>query len=253
MPSALLQASSLDFHCELARRLPRPSGDCSPRSRAGSWVWVAPGEPRPSPDELAAMGRSMTEACHRYAATNEYIADTVEEALDDAGHTSGRPDGSSPFTIDDDDDEFAEVEIFVTAPEAASESESAVGVSVDVLGPVEVVGWVEPPRRKILTELACYLALHSSRAVSSDELRAALAGGADRARHLLAQWWRPKTRRQFPDHWFRQREVVYLSGRFSSGEILRRRHGNEVTFGSGKEKDGWSTRSESGRQNSGRD
>lgn len=47
-------------------------------------------------------------------------------------------------------------------------------VEVRVLGPVEVVGWREPPDRHIVPELCCYLALHHERPVSGDSIRAAL-------------------------------------------------------------------------------
>jgi DNA-binding SARP family transcriptional activator len=47
-------------------------------------------------------------------------------------------------------------------------------VAVNVLGPVEVLGWKVPPQRKVITELACYLALHPNRFVTGEELRAAL-------------------------------------------------------------------------------
>jgi len=45
---------------------------------------------------------------------------------------------------------------------------------VRVLGPVEVESWRRVPDRAIVTELACYLALHTDRAMSGDELRFAL-------------------------------------------------------------------------------
>jgi hypothetical protein len=45
---------------------------------------------------------------------------------------------------------------------------------VQVLGPVEVSGWAAPPERGVITELACYLALHRDRGLSGDQLRAAL-------------------------------------------------------------------------------
>jgi hypothetical protein len=45
---------------------------------------------------------------------------------------------------------------------------------VRILGPVEIVGWRVAPDRPVLTELACYLALHRDRPISTDGLRAAL-------------------------------------------------------------------------------
>jgi hypothetical protein len=51
---------------------------------------------------------------------------------------------------------------------------TATRTEVRILGPVEVVGWRVIPDRPILTALACYLALHRNRPISSDGLRAAL-------------------------------------------------------------------------------
>jgi DNA-binding SARP family transcriptional activator len=48
---------------------------------------------------------------------------------------------------------------------------------VRVLGPVEVVGWREAPSRRVVTELACFLALHAERNVNGEEVRAALWPG----------------------------------------------------------------------------
>jgi hypothetical protein len=47
-------------------------------------------------------------------------------------------------------------------------------VTVGVLGPPEVVGWLLPPERAVVTELACYLALHGDRPASGEQLRAAI-------------------------------------------------------------------------------
>ena len=43
-----------------------------------------------------------------------------------------------------------------------------------MLGPVEVTGWLLPPERAVVTELACYLALHRDRPASGEQLRAAI-------------------------------------------------------------------------------
>ena len=48
------------------------------------------------------------------------------------------------------------------------------GIEVRVLGPVEVIGWSHRPDRAVVTELACYLALHRDRVIPGDELRVAL-------------------------------------------------------------------------------
>ncbi len=45
---------------------------------------------------------------------------------------------------------------------------------VRVIGPVEVTGWRHVPQRSVVTELACYLALHRNRPIPGDELRMAI-------------------------------------------------------------------------------
>jgi DNA-binding SARP family transcriptional activator len=47
---------------------------------------------------------------------------------------------------------------------------------IRVLGPVEI-SWRERPQRRIVTELACFLAMHTHRTVTSEEARAALWPG----------------------------------------------------------------------------
>jgi hypothetical protein len=47
-------------------------------------------------------------------------------------------------------------------------------IQIGVLGPVEVHGWAARPERAIVTELACYLALHRDRPVTGEALRVAL-------------------------------------------------------------------------------
>jgi hypothetical protein len=53
-------------------------------------------------------------------------------------------------------------------------------VIVKVLGPVELEGWLFPPERAMVTELACYLALHHDRRFSGDQLRFALRPHGER-------------------------------------------------------------------------
>ena len=54
-------------------------------------------------------------------------------------------------------------------------------VMVRVLGPVEVTGWlVLPPERAVVTELACYLALHRDRPATGEQLRSAVRPDGDR-------------------------------------------------------------------------
>jgi hypothetical protein len=50
-------------------------------------------------------------------------------------------------------------------------------VEIRVLGPVEGIGWGTLPARKIVVELAAYMAMHKDRAIQPDQLRAALWPG----------------------------------------------------------------------------
>ena len=59
-------------------------------------------------------------------------------------------------------------------PEGVKNWEDVRVVTVRVLGPPEVVGWLLPPERAVVTELACYLALHRDRRTSGEQLRAAI-------------------------------------------------------------------------------
>jgi hypothetical protein len=54
-----------------------------------------------------------------------------------------------------------------------------VGVIVQVLGPIEVLGWELPPERAVVTELLLYLALHRGQRFSGDRLRYALRPDED--------------------------------------------------------------------------
>jgi two-component SAPR family response regulator len=58
---------------------------------------------------------------------------------------------------------------------------------VKVLGDVEVEGWLELPRRSVITELAVYLAMHPSRPLSGGELRNALWPETDTATEASAK------------------------------------------------------------------
>jgi hypothetical protein len=57
---------------------------------------------------------------------------------------------------------------------SASGTHSVRPLELLVLGPVEVHGWKRRPRRRIVTALLCYLALHPGRPVSGDQLLTAL-------------------------------------------------------------------------------
>lgn len=151
-------------------------------------MWVTPGLPGPSPEELEAAALREVELRHQNAPDVEEAIDPVEQALLAAADSDDRPGYSDFFYNPDDDeevDEFADDSLFATSsaltePHSNLTDPSHRGVlTVNVLGPVEVIGWVVPPRRKVLTELACYLALHTGRPVSGEEFRAALAGASE--------------------------------------------------------------------------
>jgi hypothetical protein len=65
-------------------------------------------------------------------------------------------------------------------PEGVKNWEDVRVVQIHVLGPVEVTGWLVAPERAIVTELACYLALHRDRPASGEQLRAAVRPDDDR-------------------------------------------------------------------------
>jgi DNA-binding SARP family transcriptional activator len=67
--------------------------------------------------------------------------------------------------------------VLLSRPAVQSPEEARDEVMVRVLGPVEVLGWLETPNRRIVTELACFLVLHADRNVNGEELRAALWSG----------------------------------------------------------------------------
>jgi DNA-binding SARP family transcriptional activator len=112
------------------------------------------------------------------------VDDPTEVALDVAEQVDDRL-GYGTFFYDPDDHE--DLDEFATdvwdATTVGPPSELALGtgaaLEVNVLGPLEVVGWLKVPTRKVLTELACYLALHPGRPLTGDELRAALWGRED--------------------------------------------------------------------------
>jgi hypothetical protein len=118
----------------------------------GSWVWVTPGLP-PLPTEPEELD----------SGTDLSLTDGLpsERENDDAIETVG-----DEFVVDEIDHERDDSTI--------AEPFSDRTVVVKVLGVVEVDGWLAPPQRKVLTELACYLALHPHRSISGDKLRATL-------------------------------------------------------------------------------
>lgn len=147
------------------------------------WVWVANGirpsgqvfdPPRPLRDPVvAAMNRLPDDET------------TIDRAIESWRNAAWSYDDADPFAAyrEDDDEDDGEGEDTPAAEAVVSELVAVPGeegVEVDVpraevriLGPVEVTGWQAPPERAVVTELACYLALHGDRAIPGDELRVA--------------------------------------------------------------------------------
>ncbi|HVX22751.1 MAG TPA: hypothetical protein VHB02_15490 [Acidimicrobiales bacterium] len=147
------------------------------------WVWVANGirpsgqvfaPPRPLRDPVvAAMDRLPEDEA------------TIDRAIESWRNAAYGYDDADPFAAYREDDEGDDNEGEDTPAASAVVSELVAvpgeeGVEVDVaqaevrvLGPVEVTGWQVPPERAVVTELACYLALHGDRAIPGDELRVA--------------------------------------------------------------------------------
>jgi two-component SAPR family response regulator len=132
------------------------------------------------------MDESMTTAGHDSMVAKTEAEEEAEArligALEAAVAADDRP-GFGDFYYDPERDgevdEFAaELELVGLRDPAAKGSEASTGtggqVLVKVLGTVEIEGWQEIPKRRIVSELACYLALHAARPVSGEELRAAL-------------------------------------------------------------------------------
>jgi len=154
----------------------------------GSYVWVVPGLPGPPPEEPKKVpGESMATTLRTEADAQEEAHALVIEAFETAVVADDRP-GSGDFHDDPERDgevdEFAnDLELAGPGDPAEKTSGASAGsgdqVLVKVLGTVEIEGWRETPKRRIVSELACYLALHTGRPVSGEELRAALWPATD--------------------------------------------------------------------------
>ncbi len=119
----------------------------------GAWIWVAPGVPAPpleqrpeleSSTDMDGLGPALGSGDSALA--NEVI-DTATEPRDEELPTPGVPE-AAPLTI-------------------------------KVLGSVEVDPELAPSKRSVVLELACYLALHRRRAVTTEELQIALSRDDD--------------------------------------------------------------------------
>jgi DNA-binding SARP family transcriptional activator len=123
----------------------RVVANSTPR-QARPWTVVIRGEPLPPASESTAANISVT-----VVDNTDRVSSVVGEESSSVVVPSGRA---------------------VPSPEEARD-----GVMVRVLGPVEVLGWLETPNRRIVTELACFLVLHADRNVNGEELRAAFWSG----------------------------------------------------------------------------
>jgi DNA-binding SARP family transcriptional activator len=159
----------------------------------GACVWVAPGIGGPSRAE------EEQEVAHWVSAWSNLeqslFLEAVEEAespVHESVEGSDRRQHYGDFFYDPDNDgeiidEFAqeveEVGFEVAAVDLVSPQivrAAKVGfVSVNVLGQIEIFPWRVPPRRRVIIELACYLALHTGRPLSGEELRVALWPDSD--------------------------------------------------------------------------
>jgi DNA-binding SARP family transcriptional activator len=127
------------------------------------------------------MGESMATSAFRSMTLESLVVEGAEAAVDEifeaAAHLDSRPVYGAFFFDEDEDveiDVFADPTIDGSMPAVPASAEvAAMPVVVNVLGPVDVLGWRVMPQRKVITELACYLALHP-RLISGEELRAAL-------------------------------------------------------------------------------
>lgn len=157
-----------------------------------SWVWVANGTtpptarfaaPRSSSQRTAAPPDSLAAWLARAAARQGASARTAAEAgepasdlgvpdaagaADGAGEPAEAADGPPPRTLAVPD------EVPPVPGVTATVAGGARRVELLVLGPIEASGWVIPPDRPVVVELACFLALHRHRAIHGEELRVAL-------------------------------------------------------------------------------
>ena len=133
------------------------------------WVWVANGT-RPNAEVFQIPGpvrvphQRLTSSTVDGGAADVFVDGPGAEAWE--GETQGLwVEGHDSKELDDAEG-VGEV--------ATATALTTTKVDIRVLGPVEVIGWRQRPDRAVVTELACYLALHRNRVIPADELRAAL-------------------------------------------------------------------------------
>jgi hypothetical protein len=112
------------------------------------WAWVAPGIPQQNQSNASMEGEL---------------------------HDSGSNEVGSSFTSPV--EETAQPSVAESPSPLANGEQADLRVRVNIIGPLEVVSWVAPPKRHKVTEALCFLALHHKRPVTTEELQIALSGG----------------------------------------------------------------------------
>jgi hypothetical protein len=140
------------------------------------WVWVANGS-RPQHEVFAPPG-PLVQKDDRGWSQAQIDPATIARVIESfRAEAYGLPD-DDPWA--DDEEELDEEPVIDSPPATDSSSASrSSGAEIRVLGSVEVVGWRERPERAVVTELACYLALHRTRPITGEELRMALRPDGD--------------------------------------------------------------------------
>ena len=136
------------------------------REAGKGWIWVANGTR--SPTEVFRAPSPIGALRSAYVALPQ-VDEAMADAFVDELRSGSWMEEDETWAEDDSDDESV-VETITTGPPANIDEH--IGVEIRILGPVEVVGWSQAPERAVVTELACYLALHPGRIVPGDELRA---------------------------------------------------------------------------------
>jgi hypothetical protein len=165
-PSAIPSLDHSPFLPDTKYRGPRVVRSMSPASR--HWVWIEDG--RRSMEERFALPRPLLRAA---------VIEAVAPIASDSNNVSVAPtrwdDAHDPLF--DQTSEPVAGRVLppdVQLPRGVERLEDLRIVVVNVLGPVEIDGCLEPPERAMVTELACYLALHRHRRFSGEQLRFAL-------------------------------------------------------------------------------
>jgi hypothetical protein len=124
----------------------------------GGWIWVAPGLPQSSPEVLTEPAAPALEG--------------TEGAIPDQNGS----DAGSVVPTEETADRLSPNEASSALDTVVEESQRA---RINVVGPVEIEPWLEPPSRNKVTEAACFLALHRRRPLTTEELQIALSSDGD--------------------------------------------------------------------------